>query len=619
MSASVSPSASYLRVLRGLFELRPAPPHRWMFALRAAVCMGAPILTGWMMGNTPAGLMASIGGFTSLYGSGRPFLSRARHLGAIALGFALAVTLGLSVASSPWLVVITVALIAMVATWLSNALQIGPPGAYMFTLACAAGTAMPNPDSPIQAGLLVLASGAFAWLVQMSGALFNPRGPERNAVTAAAKAVIAFVEALGSDHSNQARRRAAHALHEAWTVLVNQQPVAPRADGELSRLRALNRELHLVFATALGAATRNQTAPQGLADEARAIAARVHDASARPKDAGSVPLGHAGAIEVLAESLRPDSNAFRIIVRVGVAALVVGVLGAALHFERAYWAIAATVLMLHQGFDWLRMLQRSIERLLGTWIGLALAGAILLWYPQGIWLALTIMALQFTIEMLVLRNYALAAVFITGAALTIASGGHRIDDPAPYLLARGLDTLAGCAMALIVFKLIPPLAPARHIPAQLTHALRTIQATIPHLAQGTVTNFQARAARRDVQRASFALAAAYDESVTASQAERHRAEFLWPIIATVERLADRTLATCWALERLEHAAREAAGSMFADRTDAHAVQVIEDCIAAIRDERAPAPLPELPEVLAPDIRGLHECLVRELGSDAETV
>jgi uncharacterized membrane protein YccC len=617
VSAHSPTSRPYLRVLRGLFEFRPAPPHRWMFALRAAICMGVPILTGWLMGNTPAGLMASIGGFTSLYGSGRPYLSRARHLGAIALAFALAVTLGLSVAPSPWLVVIAVASIAMIATWLSNALQIGPPGAYLFTLACAAGTAMPNPPPPMEAGMLVLGGGMFAWLVQMGGALFNPRGPERNAVSAAANAVRAYIDALGKPHAGAMRQRAAHALHNAWSVLVTQQPVAPRAGGELSRLRALNRELHLVFATALGAATRDERPPPGLAAEARALAARVRDREARIADTDSVPLGHPRASEALMESLRPGSNSFRVIVRVGIAAFTVGILGAALHFERAYWAVAATVLMLHQGFDWLRMLQRSIERLIGTWIGLALAGAILWWYPQGIWLALTIMALQFTIEMLVLRNYALAAVFITGAALTIASGGQRIDDPAPYLLARGLDTLAGCAMALLVFRLIPPIAPARQIPLQLIRALSAIRAAIPHMAHGTVTNAAARAARRDVHRASFALTAAFEESVTASHAERRSAEVLWPVIAAVERLADRTLSTCWAFERLgEPAAREAAASMFAGDSERNALSAIEGCLAALRNEHAPPPLPDLPQVLAQEIQGLHECLVREAGSAA---
>src|SRR5690606_39940034 len=107
----------------------------------------------------------------------------------------------------------------------------------------------------------------------------------------------------------------------------------------------------------------------------------------------------------------------------------------------------------------LLMLDLSI----GTLAGLALAVAILWLHPTGPWLVLTVMALQFTIEMVVVRNYALAVVFITSAALTIASGGQAVDDIPGMLLARGVDTVIGCACALLAFRLLPPRANARTV------------------------------------------------------------------------------------------------------------------------------------------------------------
>ena len=92
--------------------------------------------------------------------------------------------------------------------------------------------------------------------------------------------------------------------------------------------------------------------------------------------------------------------------------------------DHAYWAIAAAVLVLHQGFDWIRTVERGVERLVGTWLGLVLAGIVLTVAPHGIWLALTLGALQFVVELLVIRNYTLATVFITPLALTIAFGAH---------------------------------------------------------------------------------------------------------------------------------------------------------------------------------------------------
>jgi hypothetical protein len=204
--------------------------------------------------------MASIGGFTALYGSGRPYLNRARQLALVALAFALAVGLGLWVAPVPWAVVVTAAAaFAMLSTWLANALQIGPPGAYMFMLACAAGTAMQASHlTSLHAASLVLGGGAFAWLLHMGGALFRPRGPERNAVTAAGQAVAAYIDAVGRVQESRARHRAAFLLHEAWTTLVNRQPARARRNSRFSRLRTLNRELHLCFADAMAAANRRR-------------------------------------------------------------------------------------------------------------------------------------------------------------------------------------------------------------------------------------------------------------------------------------------------------------------------------------------------------------------------
>src|SRR5690606_26267340 len=141
---------------------RPAPPDRVRFALRAAGCMGAPILVGWIAGDTSAGLMGSSGGFTALYGRGRAYLHRAAQLASIAVAFALAACLGLWAAPDIAPVVAVVALVAMAATWIGNALRIGPHGAYMFALACAAATSMPAGHlTPLTAGVLVGSGGLF--------------------------------------------------------------------------------------------------------------------------------------------------------------------------------------------------------------------------------------------------------------------------------------------------------------------------------------------------------------------------------------------------------------------------------------------------------------------------
>ncbi len=169
-------------MLRSMLTMRPLPHRRFVFAARSGLCMGVPVLVGWLAGDLMAGMMAATGGFTALYGRGRPYRSRAVELALVALALALVVAIGSAVSTVAWAVVPTVAVIAMLSTWLGNALRIGPPGAYMFMMACAAATAMPAvtrprapPSSPCRRACPV------SWKRRSPGsaAPWNPPAPER--------------------------------------------------------------------------------------------------------------------------------------------------------------------------------------------------------------------------------------------------------------------------------------------------------------------------------------------------------------------------------------------------------------------------------------------------------
>ncbi|GAS86426.1 integral membrane protein [Mycolicibacterium brisbanense] len=535
--------------LRNVFVLNPGP-QRFLFALRAGLCMAVPVLVGWAAGHTAAGLIATIGGFTSVYGSGRPYLNRGMYLGTVVLCFAAAVALGDWAAATPWLAVGTVTVIAMVAALVCNALAIGPPGAYLFVLACAAGTGVATTHlSPLHLAALVLAGGAFAWVVHMAGALARPRGPERAAVAAAATAIAGYIDTIGDGAAEaSARHRAATLLHTAWITLVTYQPVQPKPDDTLYRLRVINRRLHALFAEAMRSADTGRPLPFDGAELARHLATVPADAFVDDHGAEGVPLGRPSAATLLRRAATPGSNSLRLAGRVGIAVLIAGAIAGALGISHAYWAMATAVLMLHQGFDWTRTIQRGIERTLGTWLGLGVAGAILALHPQGVWLAVVLGALQFTIEMFVVRNYTLAVIFITPAALTIASGGAPVADVGSLLLARGGDTLIGCAVALLVYWVTERSRPPAGLTAAISATLAAVDTTVRHLAAGDVTSPIARTDRRDLQLQAMAMLPAYDIGVGGSAAQRAAAERLWPTVVVAEQLAYRTLAACWALE-----------------------------------------------------------------------
>ncbi|MCX6500697.1 MAG: FUSC family protein [Arthrobacter sp.] len=596
--------------IRALFSVKDAP-NRWPIGLRAAICAGAPLLAGWLTGQTAAGLMAGLGAFTSLYGSGRPYLNRSRYLALVALSFACTVALGMAVETIPVLAVFTVVVIAMAATYLCSALRVGGPGAYMFTLTCAAGTALPTAElAPWGAGLLVLAGGAFAWVVHMVPAIFRPRGPEKHAVAAAGRAVATYARVAGTPGQHGARHKAAMALNAAWAALVTYQPTHGWQGPTLDRLQGINRQLHLLFAETVRAAGRGDTAGGAVAERATQLAAAAGNPPATAWPGGSIPLGAPGPWEALRAGVRRGSVSRLVVLRVGVAALIAGIAAGLLGLERAYWAVASAVLILHMGMDWLRTLQRGAERLLGTWIGLLLAGAVLVLHPQGLWLVLVVMVLQFIIEVTVMRNYALAAVFITTVAITIASGGRRVDDVPGLLLARGVDTSIGCGIALVVFVVLTPRATLARIPAALTSTLNAAGAVVDFLATNDASTRDAHLARRKLQAAVFRLGEASAAAVGGSTGQRRAAEQSWPAVFAAQSLAYGVLSACWLLDRGDAAmAKELSGAFAPDTGGLAAVHAAFGILkTAIRTGASPEQLPELPHFLDQETSTLRDSL-----------
>lgn len=533
-----------------LFRMAPSGP-RWAQALRATISLCLPILIGELTGQPQAGMMATLGAFVSLYASDRPYRLRARLLAIIAAAFALAVSVGVWSQAYPALIVPVIVIVAMLATFLFNALHVGPPGAYMLVLACAAGTDIPiEPAHAGDVGWLVLGGGAISWLVHMAGALVSPLGPERSAVAAAAQAIARFAQTAHSGHRMAARHAAAHALHETWAALASLPTGAGARHPEVARLRASARRLHLLFIEGVEAMTSGLANPERLAGEARRIGA-VHTKGrpeSMPDDPVDVPLGRLSAWELLREHLSLRSPVAWAALRVGCAALIAGLIARAFGLERGYWAMAAAVLMLHQGWGWARTLQRGTERLVGTLLGLCLTYATLALHPHGLALVAIMAVLQFTIEMLITRNYTWAVVFITAIALLIGTGGLPVTDPVALLEARVVDTLAGCGVGLLVFLATAP----RRIDALLGHELERTRAqmreTLAQLGQGHAGTAPARRARRDLQYRIFALATAFDAAQGSLAPARRQAHRLWPRVASTQHLAYQILAAAWSLE-----------------------------------------------------------------------
>ena len=286
--------------------------------------------------------------------------------------------------------------------------------------------------------------------------------------------------------------------------------------------------------------------------------------------------------------------------------------GAALDLERAYWIVAAAVLIVHQGWDWNRSVQRGLERIIGTLLGLALAGAVLWLAPQGLWLALMLAALQFLICMLVVGNYALAVIFITALAITMASGGHPVENIAGLLWVRAIDTIIGCAIGIGVLMATAPRALAVPIPQELAAALDAAQELLKFAAVGDAVSPGAKRSRRNLQHRAIALLTAYELGAGARQQDRRFAEGLWPAVVTAQRVLYRLLAFCWTLEE---AGSEGAGNValaaFGPNAQSSLNAALEGLSRAITLGRIVPISSDVPDFLKEDLEDLSRSLVRQ--------
>lgn len=117
--------------------------------------------------------------------------------------------------------------------------------------------------------------------------------------------------------------------------------------------------------------------------------------------------------------------------------------------KQPYW-VAISCLAVIQGMSLRAVWNKQLHRLIGTGIGLLLAWALLL-LPLDAWrVALTMIILAFLIEMLVVRHYALAAIFITPMTILLVEAA-TLGQTSPALLiqARFWDTVLGCLVGLL--------------------------------------------------------------------------------------------------------------------------------------------------------------------------
>ncbi|WP_435595237.1 FUSC family protein [Tsukamurella tyrosinosolvens] len=426
--------------VRSLVFADGAPVWRWRAGLRAAAAVGIPGTLLVAAGHGGSALFTTFGAFAVLYGEGRAYRVRAQVVAAAGLALLASVALGATIG---WAMpaggvvlktcaVLMTVLPAVAAVFVVDGLRLGPPGALFFALVGSG--ALIAVESGADPAMLVAgaALGAVSSvLVSMSGALVDPSAPQREAAGRAIGAVNAY---LASDAPPSAERRhaAGSALVAAWSTMDDARAADRPADAPvLADLRDANRR----FAAASS-------------DDA--------DTEADPTRAVTTSRLRPTIAYRLRRSLSPSSHAAITAGRVGVACLVAGGVSLALGFERPHWAAISALVVLQTGVDRVHGTVRALHRFLGTAVGLVLFAALHAAAPQGYALIAVVAVLQFSIEILIVRNYAAAVVVITPVALLASGAGMTGDAAGPVIRDRLLETLVGVVIALLAMYLLDP-------------------------------------------------------------------------------------------------------------------------------------------------------------------
>ncbi|HET6909640.1 MAG TPA: FUSC family protein [Mycobacteriales bacterium] len=155
----------------------------------------------------------------------------------------------------------------------------------------------------------------------------------------------------------------------------------------------------------------------------------------------------AGAFGRLRQAMSdPSTSAFRHGVRLAVLLPVADLISRALPWQRGYWVPLTALVVLKP--DYAATVQRGLARIVGTGLGIVVAGVIVATaHPKGGGLVLAVSLAAWASYTLFASSYALYTFALTSLVVLLISTG----DPRPLsaVADRGLDTLLGGAIALL--------------------------------------------------------------------------------------------------------------------------------------------------------------------------
>jgi uncharacterized membrane protein YccC len=230
--------------------------------------------------------------------------------------------------------------------------------------------------------------------------------------------------------------------------------------------------------------------------------------------------------------------AVRLMASIGVAAVVSEVLP----LQRSYWVVLTVAIVLKPDLG--SVFARALQRGIGTIVGAVLGAVILAVVPYGPWLLIPFAVLAALLPYGRSLNYGLLSTFQTPLVVVLIDlldrGGWRLAE------ARLIDTLLGCAIALLIGYAPWPGSWQAHLPAQFAEAVTQVSGyTERALAKASPDRSRLR---RQTYRDLSDVRAEFQRSMSEPRAISRRATAWWPALVGLEQVMDAVTATAVAVD-----------------------------------------------------------------------
>lgn len=558
----------YKNIIKQAFRLNKNP-FPWNKAMNEAICAGVPIIVGLLLNQLRFGLLASIGGLTALYVFNEPYAERVKKIFFIGIGITISVGLGTLVAPYPALTILIVGLIGAIVTFIFGIFRIPGPAAIFFVLSFTMITGIKLDQSEIPIVIVAVFGGSmFSWLISMIGYFFNPHGPELKKIKGLYLALAEFAEAAGSKDISNIRNRTVNALKESEEILTIGY-IPWKISFLFNRLVLLNKHANKIFLEMLSLNSNSKNKlpkelidmikklPEGinLKDEEKikiekpnkALDEKYHKLLEIIYDIEAImnfPLEYIGknveiskpsAVIKFIKTLNKDSIVFVNSIRYGIVLSISAIIAFSFSFDRPYWIILSCASVMC-GSTIMATFHRAIQRSIGTIIGVNLAIIILSFKPEGFMIVLINMCLTALIELAIVKNYALAAVFITPNSMIIAENSTQIHNLGYFATSRIIDIVIGSAIALIGTYIFGRKSASSRIPDLMAKLLRSHARVVVFLTSNNIEkNTILIREKMEIDFMNFKMA--YNTALGEIPNNQEMLETMWPAFYSLEHLS----------------------------------------------------------------------------------